>query len=263
MIGLTLITGMAGVAQSSDDLVSGESLTASPAMVYTVARAFNSGERLMYELFWFAISAGTAVMEVTDSLPVDGRPALKLLSTAKSSPLLSKFYPVDNRLESVVDPDPLSPQRMIFHRREGRKKNDFDVTFHHAQGMVRTIKDGNAEDIAIPPGTHDILSCLYYLRSLPSLVPGTTVSLNVHHDKKNYRLEVRVEGLERMPSPWGKVEAVRVLAIMPFQGIFLNQGDIRVWLTNDVRRVPLAMKAKVIVGSVTARLVTASGMPAP
>jgi hypothetical protein len=90
-------------------------------------------------------------------------------------------------------------------------------------------------------------------------VPGTSVFLNIHHDKKNYRLEVRVEGFEKVPSPWGEVEAVRVLALMPFQGIFMNQGNVRVWLTNDVRHVPLMMKAKVVVGSVVARLVDASG----
>ena len=236
-----------------------ESLSASPAGAYSLMRAFRSGERLAFALFWFAIPAGTAVMEVADSGPIDGRPTLKLFSKAKSSKLLSRIYPVDNTFESVIDADDPSPHRMIFHRREGKKKNDFDITFHHDQGKVRTIKDGNAEEIAIPPHTQDVLSCLYYLRSLPQLVPGTSVFLNIHHDKKNYRLEVRVEGIEKVPSPWGDVEAVRVLAIMPFQGIFMNEGNVRVWLTNDVRHVPLMMKAKVVVGSVVARLVDASG----
>jgi Protein of unknown function (DUF3108) len=238
-----------------------ESLSASPAARYSLMRAFKSGERLAFALFWFTIPAGTAVMEVSDSVPVDGRPTLKLFSTAKSSKLVSRFYPVNNTLESVIDADDPSPHHTVFHRREGKKKNDFDITFHHDTGKVQTIKDGNAEELPIPPHTQDVLSCLYYLRSLPKLVPGTSVFLNVHHDKKNYRLEVRVEGYEKVPSPWGEVEAVRVLAIMPFQGIFMNEGNIRVWLTNDVSHVPLMMKAKVMVGSVVARLVDASGMP--
>ena len=48
---------------------------------------------------------------------------------------------------------------------------------------------------------------------------------------------------------------------MPFQGIFLNEGNIRVWLTNDARRVPVMMKAKVIIGSIVARLVDGFGIP--
>ena len=260
---LALFLGLAALTLTTDRTAAeptrGEALAAAPAPVYSIGRAFAAGEQLHYALFWFAIPAGTATMEVADSTPFAGRPALKLLSHAKSSRLLSRIYPVDNRLESTIDAESPSPYRLVFHRHEGRKKNDFDLTFNHADGQVHTIKDGNAEDIAIPPGTQDILSCLYYLRSLPKLVPGTSVFLNIHHDRKNYRLEVRVEGTDKVASPWGEVEAVRVLAIMPFQGIFLNEGNVRVWLTNDVRRVPVMMKAKVVVGSVVARLVEASG----
>lgn len=201
-------------------------------------------------------------MEVTESLPIQGRPTLRLLITAKSSSFVSTFYPVENRVESAIDAGTLSPQRMVFHRREGKRKNDFDVTFHHAEGTVTAIKDGVADTLPIPPGTQDAISCLYYLRSLPALQPGSSLTMNVHHDKKNYRLEVRVEAVEKVKGPWGEVETLRVLAIMPFQGIFLNEGNIRVWLTNDARRVPVMMKAKVVIGSIMARLVDGAGMPA-
>ena len=42
------------------------------------------------------------------------------------------------------------------------------------------------------------------------------------------------------------IETIRVLVVMPFEGIFLNKGNIRVWFTNDARRIPLRMKAKVV-----------------
>lgn len=216
---------------------------------------FATGERLTYTISWFNIKAGTAVLEVSQSTPLQGQPMLKLVTTARSSPLFTKFYPVDNRIESVVDAAKLSPQRTLFRRREGKRKNDFEVTFRHAEGMVTSIKDGVADTLHIPPGTHDAISCLYYVRDVPSLVPGASLIMTVHHDKKNYRVEARIEGIEKIKGPWGEVEALRVLAIMPFQGIFLNEGNIRVWVTNDVRHVPLMMKAKVIIGSVVAKLV--------
>jgi hypothetical protein len=225
----------------------------------SIARPFAAGERLTYALSWLHLRAGTAVMEVSRSERIHDRPTLQLLTTARSNALLSTVYPVDNRVESIVDEDTLVPQRMMFRRREGKRKNDFVVTFRHAEGRVLSIKDGAADTIPIPPATYDALSCLYYLRSLPTLVPGTTVVITVHHDRKNYRLEVRVESLERVKAPWGEVETVRVLAVMPFKGIFLNEGNIRVWLTNDVRRVPVMMKAKVIIGSVVARLIEGAG----
>lgn len=45
-----------------------------------------------------------------------------------------------------------------------------------------------------------------------------------------------------------------MLAVMPFRGIFLNEGNIRIWLTNDRYRIPLMMKAKVVIGAIVARL---------
>lgn len=224
-------------------------------------RPFVTGERFTYTISWLNITAGSAVMEVADSPPIEGHPALRFLTVATSAPFVSKFYPVDNRVESIVDAGTLLPHRMVFRRREGKRKNDFDVIFYQPEGTITATKDGATEKLVAPSGIHDSISCLYYFRGLPSLVPGSSQVINVHHDKKNYRLEVRVEGIERLKGPWGEVETVRVLAIMPFQGIFLNEGNIRLWLTNDARRVPVMMKAKVMIGSVVARLVEGFRMP--
>jgi hypothetical protein len=220
----------------------------------TPSHPFAPGEQLTYAISWLHVRAGTAEMGIQEAPPIGGRAAFKLLTTARSNSAISKVYPINNRVESLIDAETLSPYRMTFLRREGKTRNDFDVTFRHQDRTVVDIKDGIAETTAIPPETHDLISCLYYVRSLPSMEPGSTVVLNIHHDKKNYRVEVKVEGLEQVQSPWGRIQAVRILVVLPFQGIFLNEGNIRVWLTHDARRIPVLMKAKVIIGSVTARL---------
>jgi Protein of unknown function (DUF3108) len=217
-----------------------------------LTRPFQPGERLTYDISWLNITAGTAVMEVTEG---GSRSSATLLTTARSSPMVTKFYPVDNRVESHIDLDRFLPEHMVFHRREGKRKNDFDYTFHHQEGTVTAVKDGTTEVLPIEPATQDLVSCLYLVRSALPMTPGATMAMNVHHDKKNYKLEVRVEQVETVKGPWGALEAARILVVMPFQGIFLNQGNLRVWITTDERRIPLRMKAKVIIGSITADLV--------
>ena len=234
------------------------SLTAPTGASEPVMRAFQSGERLTYDISWLNISAGTAVMEVAAGERAEHSTAT-VVTTARSSPMVTKFYPVDNRVESHIDLESLLPQHMTFRRREGKRKNDFDYTFHHREGTVTAVKDGNAEVLSIPAATQDAISCLYFVRSTLPLKTGASLTMNVHHDKKNYKLEVRVEDVEKVQGPWGAVEAARVLVIMPFQGIFLNQGNLRVWFTTDERRIPLRMKAKVIIGSITADLI--EGLP--
>jgi len=224
------------------------------------ARSLQVGEQLTYDISWLNITAGTAVMAVTGAGTDGDRPLAKLITTAQSRPVITKFFPVDNRVESLVDPATLLPEHLFFKRREGKKKEDFEYTFHQKEGTVTVVKGGTTETLEMPPGTQDVISCLYYVRSTLSFQPGASLTMNVHHDKKNRKLDVRVEEIETVSGPWGEVETARVLVVMPFQGLFLNQGNIRVWFTNDDRRIPVRMKANVIIGSIVADLV--SGWPA-
>ena len=224
---------------------------------------FRVGERLTYDISWFKITAGTAVMEVNGMGGQKDRSLAKLVATAQSRPLITTFFPVDNRVESELDLTALLPEHMTFRRREGKKKEDIEYVFHHKEGMVTAVRGGITESLPIPAGTQDIISCLYYARSVLPMKPGAALMMNVYHDKKNRPVEVRVEDVEIMGSPWGKVETARVLVIMPFHGLFMNQGNIRVWITTDARRVPVRMKAKVVIGSIVADLVNGSSVDNP
>ena len=220
----------------------------------TTARPFQVGEQLTYDISWLNITAGTAVMAVS-GVGTDGdRPLVKLVTTAQSRPAITKFFPVDNRVESLLDPATLLPEHLTFKRREGKKKEDIEYTFHQREGAVTVVKGGATERLEMPPGTQDVISGLYYTRSALSLQPGASLTMNVFHDKKNRKLDVRVEEIETISGPWGTAETARLLVVMPFQGLFLNQGNIRVWLTNDERRIPVRMKAKVVIGSIVADL---------
>jgi hypothetical protein len=42
---------------------------------------------------------------------------------------------------------------------------------------------------------------------------------------------------------------------MKTEGIFNRKGAIYIWITDDARRIPVLMKTKVAIGSVTATLV--------
>jgi hypothetical protein len=220
------------------------------------ARHFQVGEQFTYDISWMNITAGTAVMAVSDAGAHGDRPLFKLLTTARSRPVITTFFPVDNRVESIVDSATLLPEHLNFRRREGKKKEDLEYTFHQKEGRVTVVKGGKTEILEMPPGTQDVISCLYYARSELSLQPGSVMTMNVYHDKKNRKLDVHVEEIETVSGPWGEVQTARVLVVMPFQGLFLNQGNIRVWFTTDDQRIPVRMKAKVIIGSIVADLVS-------
>jgi hypothetical protein len=216
------------------------------------APAFQPGESYRYMISWLGIPVGSATMEITDSPPTEQQPTLRLVTTAVSNPFLSKFFPVKNRVESIVDAQSFLPFEMVFQRREGKRHDDIEITFHRQERKASVTKNGKTSINPIPENIHDALSCLYFLRRQPSLDPGTSYFIDIFHDKKQYKVEAKIEKLQSIKGPWGTVPALRVLVIMPFQGIFLNEGNIQVWLTNDQEHTPLMMKAKVTIGSVKA-----------
>ncbi|RMH06945.1 MAG: DUF3108 domain-containing protein, partial [Nitrospirae bacterium] len=197
-------------------LVAPVATAAEPATEKDHRIVIQPGEYLQYAVFLLGIPAGTATFHVLPSS--HDRPTYRIVSTAQSNAFVSLFFPVRNVVDSTVDAETWRPLHLVFQRREGKRHEDFDVTFHHATQSVTVIKDGQVSTHSIAPGTYGPLSCLYYLRSLPALQPGTSVFITIHHDRKNYRVEVRVEARERLAGPWGEVETIRVLAVMPFQG---------------------------------------------
>jgi hypothetical protein len=214
---------------------------------------------LTYEISWLNFTAATAVMEVAEMKNNSNRALAKLVGTAQSTPFITRFFPVDNRVESELDLTALVPEHMTFRRREGKKKEDIEYVFHQKEGKVTAVRGGITESLPIPAGTQDIISCLYYTRTVLPMKPGAVLTMNVYHDKKNRPVEVRVEDVETVVGSWGKAETARLLVIMPFHGLFMNQGNIRVWVTTDDRRTPVRMKAKVVIGSIVADLV--DGLP--
>ncbi len=221
---------------------------------------FKVGERLTYALSWGIIGAGTAVLEIAERQTLADRPVVKLVHTARSNEFISAFYPVNNRVESLLDEEAGYPHHLLFKRREGRRKNDIEVIFDQAAHRATVTKDGHTETMEVPPGVQDTLSVIYFCRALPALAVGSSTIIHVNHDKKNYRLELRIERTERLKGPLGEFDTLRILAIMPFKGLFLNEGNIRIWVTNDAARIPVLMKAKVIIGSVSATLSRVEGV---
>jgi hypothetical protein len=54
---------------------------------------------------------------------------------------------------------------------------------------------------------------------------------------------------------------VVIRPILQSEGIFARTGDLHIWLTDDERRIPVMMKSKVKIGSITATLVGGSYWP--
>jgi hypothetical protein len=215
---------------------------------------FGQGERLVYSIGWYNVVGGTASLDVEEG-EQNGVPVFRVRSLAKSNAFVSVFFPVEDRVESVIDRDTLSALRLDVKQRQGKRRRNRVTEFDQVNHTATVIKNGQQKVFEIPPSVQDSLSCLYYFRSLPAIRVGETVTIDVHESNKNWRLGIVALNRERIKTEAGEFMAIRTKARVEFEGVFLDRGDVYVWFTDDDRRLPVRMDSKIKVGRISAKLI--------
>lgn len=215
-------------------------------------------ERLVYDVRWGIIGVGHATMVAEKLIDFAGRPAYAIVSEAISNSFCDTFYKVRDLNESWIDARRLTSLGYSKKLREGKffrdewvLFNDTALTFHS-----RTIgRDGNfsVREGTIPVTVQDILSSLYFIRS-HDLIEGSEITLDVN-TRENWPLVVRVIKRETVKTPAGKFKAVLVEPAIRKEGIFIQKGKkMRVWLSDDERKMPVLIKVEVFFGHITIAL---------
>jgi hypothetical protein len=224
-------------------------------LVTLPAQAFNVPEKLVFEISWLGITAGTATQEIRDENGIR-----TITSIARSASWLSSMFPVEDRIETrlriasgMVPGVPLSYRMKIS---EGKHQRDKETIFDHERGVAVYIDHRSDErlEIPIPPNIFDAYSCFYHVRSL-TLEPDKSLFLTIFDGKEVHRVEVRVLRRETVKTALGNFRTIVVQPLLTSEGIFDGKGSVDIWLTDDERHLPVKMKTKVAVGSVTAALV--------
>ncbi|HSB33358.1 MAG TPA: DUF3108 domain-containing protein [Nitrospirota bacterium] len=222
--------------------------------IKTVNRSFSPGEKLTYEISWSKIvQAGIAVMEVREAMTRENRPAYELVSSTHSTGLVEKFYPVRDTVKSIVDED-LGSVSFSLRSSRGKRKRERDMLFDRGKGTVRVTANGGSQVYSVPERVQDALSSLYYLRTRSDLIVGKPIVVDVHDSGKTWAVEIQTLGREKITTPAGEFDTVKIITHPRYEGVFMNKGEITIWLTNDARRVPVLMKSTISIGSIVATL---------
>ncbi|HEX9911968.1 MAG TPA: DUF3108 domain-containing protein [candidate division Zixibacteria bacterium] len=211
--------------------------------------SFGVGEKLEFKVRWGPIKAGNATMEITEIIEFQGKKCFRVVSTAGSSKFFSAFFKVRDRVESFIDKEGLYSLHFEKHIREGKFKADKFVDFDQQNHLAIAGND----TIPVPPFVQDVLSALYYVRT-QQLEVGKSLFVDNHTDKKNYPLEVKVLKKERVEVDAGTFDCLVVQPILQAAGVFEQKGTLTVWLTDDQKKMPVQMKSKVAIGSITTEL---------
>jgi hypothetical protein len=218
--------------------------------------ALKPGEILTYEISWSdVVTAGNAVMEIKEETLPNGTAVLKFTATTHSVGLVDKFYRVNDRLESVFDPAIMQSIKFSLNERHGKKKRRRELVFDPAnKNVVTRLNDDPPATVQVPDQVQDALSSLYYLRTRDDFIVGKPITIQVHDSGKNWSVEVQILGREKVKTPAGEFATIKVRTFPKYEGVFMNKGEIFIWLTDDNRKVPVLMKSTISIGSIVSTL---------
>ncbi len=212
---------------------------------------FKPGEVLQYNVSWSKmVTAGTAVMEVKEGPLQDGRQLYQFVLSGRSSGVVDKLFPVNDRLQSVFDPSTMQSLSYTSVESFGRKKRNRSLVFDRAQNtVVVTLDNDLPQTIPVSTGVQDGLASLYFLRSMKDLAIGSVATIDVHDSGRNYCLEVLPLARERVRTQAGEFETIKIRTRPLVAGVYQNKGEVLIWLTDDTRRIPVLMQTTLKVGS--------------
>ena len=219
---------------------------------------FGPGERIAMKITYARVNAGRAVMSVVPE-ERDGRPVLHFVQEVKSEGFFAWLfrYRVDNRLVARWDPESGCSYGIEKRLRQGKHVRDQKVAMDPVAGTAEVAEHGQTVTFETGQCVLDILSAFYVARGR-GLPPSGRLSVPVYDHGKVYPLEFVVVGREvlDLPAPLGK--KVKTLIVEPKMpkgsGLFAQEGDLKVWVTDDLRRIPVRARTRVAVGSVSADL---------
>lgn len=224
---------------------------------------FAPGEKLMFDLKWGIIPAGTALLEVLPVETLDGIPVYHFVLTARTNSFVDIFYKVRDRIEGYANLDMTHSVLYTARQQEGDYEYDIVVTFDWQKHEAQYVNFGKEKaPIAIQPGTFDPLSILYAVRCMD--IAGNSRLEGLVTDGKGYVSgEVKVLKQETLTLPAGTYTTYKLEPdTKGIGGVFKKSKNAKIylWVTDDEYYMPVKLQSKVVIGSFTGELVSIEGI---
>ncbi|MFT5241423.1 MAG: hypothetical protein ACI9X0_002404 [Kiritimatiellia bacterium] len=212
---------------------------------------FQVGEELYYKIYWGWIPVGKSRI-ITRWVEKDGKRFIAIRFRTRSNSVIRKIYKVDDRFESIIDPETFLPVKFSKKLHQGKQRYHQATTFDHENKVAHwtSFKKNVEKDLDIESDTRDILTSLYYMRSM-KIKEGDHNAFTVMEGEKLYELEVQAHKVERVRTKgFGKVKALKLVPKAKFNGLFVQKGEMTTWGSTDERFVAVRIEGQIPVAKV-------------
>jgi len=227
-------------------------------------KAYGDGEWLNFRVHYGLITAGSATIEV-NNVTLDGRQVFHVKGFGETLGITRWFFPVEDDYQSYIDKDKDIPYRFIRKIDEGGHKKDIQIDFNH-NTLKATIFDKKNDTIKVasfPKDAQDMVSSFYYLRNnldVNSMKIGDEFLMDMFFDRENYKFKLKFLGREILDTEFGKVACIIFRPYVQSGRVFKEKESLTLWVSDDDNKIPLVIKADLMVGSLKATLIQFKGL---
>ena len=212
---------------------------------------FPVGEELVFTIYWSALPVGQTRC-TSEWVEEDGRRLIRLRFRTRTNKVLATIFPVDDVLESFVDPATFLPVRFVKNVKEGRYRYHETTTFDWEAMEARWESHIRNETKTVPlePETRDIPTLMYWVRR-DGIAPGVEKKFRVWADDKIHDVEMPPGTAERLKvGRYGKLQTVKLEPKAAFGGVAVRKGRLWIWVTQDPRYLAAQISVEVPVARV-------------
>jgi len=229
--------------------------------------AFSGGEYLKFRVHYGIINAGYATLEVKEEI-LSGNPVYHLIGKGYSTGMTKFFFNVEDVYESYVDKDTRNPDRFVRKIDEGGYTKNQEGFFNQKTNkvLVKDYKHKTEKTFDFSKNTQDILSSFYYLRNYPNINKmkvGDSVIIDMFFDNESTKFKLKLVGREDIKTKFGIVSSMIFRPLVQSGRIFKEEESLTVWISDDYNKIPLRIKANLLVGSLKADLEEYKGLNNP
>lgn len=221
--------------------------------------AFTNNEKLEFRVHYGLINAASIVFEVGPALVQKyDRKCFNVKAEGKTLKSFDWAYKVRDRFETFIDAEAMAPISYNKSVQEDKYTDNDLVTFKHNSKKLFGVKGM----LDMPVYTHDVISSIYYVRNIDFTKSkvGDKFPLDVYLDNKIYNLGFKYAGKETITTDIGKVKCIKLVPTLIVDRVFKDQEDMTVWISDDENKIPIRVKAKIMVGSIKVDLTSYSGL---
>lgn len=206
------------------------------------------GEELKYSAGFRLFPAGNAILSLTlDSL--NGKPAFLLATSVKTNSFLDAFYTVRDETLSWLNIMDFSLLKAVKTIHEGK---------YHRNHSIHTIGDSlliwNKKYFTITEPVYDPIAFIYFLRSQELSLEDSFHFFSAG-EKEVREVWVNITGIEKIKVPAGNFDCLKVEPFSPDgKPLLKNNGELRVWLSNDDNKLPVKIEMKTNIGTMVMKL---------